>query len=114
MSVEDALLFEALPIFPVALPNDELRILAWLSEWPTTVQLQEDQHAAARRLERRGLIKISREKSDPVQHWPDWYAGKLPAAALSSNKGESRSPGDAGRAGLPAIQTERNDHGQPS
>lgn len=77
-------LFDALPTFPVALPDDELSLLAKLRgcDWPTNQEVDWDDHAAARRLEKRGLIRIGREKNDPVASYPTWYAGKLQDAAL--------------------------------
>lgn len=75
-------LFRSLPEFPPALPNDDLRLLAVLPDWDTTQEVPEEQHAAAGRLERRGLIKISREKMDPIAMRPTWFAGRLPASRL--------------------------------
>jgi|688.fasta_scaffold1830030_1 hypothetical protein len=78
------MLFDALPVFPVALPDDELSLLAKLKgcDWPTNQALEWGEHAAARRLESRGLLKISRQKDDPIASYPTWYAGKTPTAAL--------------------------------
>jgi len=77
-------LFASLPEYPVALPEDELRLLAKLTgcDWPTNQEVDWDDRPAARRLEKRGLIKISRQKMDPVAVEPDWFAGKLPVAAI--------------------------------
>lgn len=77
-------LFESLPEFPVALPEDELRLLAILPDWDTTQEIPDEDHAAARRLEKRGLIKIQREKMDPIAIMPTWFGGKLPAASLQA------------------------------
>lgn len=75
-------LFKNLPEFPPALPDDELRLLAWLPEWPTTIDLDESDHAACRRLEKKGLVKVRRLKLDPIAVYPTWGAGKLPAILL--------------------------------
>lgn len=77
-------LFPDLPVFPAALPADELALLATLKgcEWPSVQEVDADQHAAARRLAAKGLVKISRQKDDPVAIWPTWYVGKLPASGL--------------------------------
>jgi hypothetical protein len=81
-------LFPDLPAFPVALPDDELRLLARLRgcEWPDNQEVDQSDHAAARRLEKRGLIKISRQKMDPVSIWPDWFAGLLPTAVVRESQ----------------------------
>jgi hypothetical protein len=78
------MLFEHMPVFPVALPDDELALLARLDgcDWPTNQEVDWEDYPAARRLERRGLIKISRQKSDPIAIDPTWYAGKLPDASV--------------------------------
>lgn len=77
-------LFNNLPEFPVALPDDELRLLSRLPEYERVQEVAEEDHAACRRLERRGLVKVQREKSDPVAMRPTWYAGKLPAASIKA------------------------------
>lgn len=77
-----ATLFDNLPVFPVALPDDELRLLARLPEWTTTTEVDDEEQPAARRLEKRGLIKIQRHKMDPIAIRPTWFAGKLPASHL--------------------------------
>jgi hypothetical protein len=79
------MLFDNLPQFPVALPDDELALLAKLNgcDWPSNQEVDLRDHAAARRLEKRGLIKISRQKMDPVAIDPDWFAGKLPLAGFN-------------------------------
>ena len=78
------MLFDELPVFQVALPEDELALLAKLNgcDWPTNQALEWEEHAAARRLEGRGLLKISRQKDDPIASYPTWYAGKTPTAAI--------------------------------
>jgi len=77
-------LFADLPQFPCALPHDELALLRKLvgCDWPTNQELDWSDRPAARRLAEKGLIRISRQKSDPVATDPDWYAGKLPAASI--------------------------------
>lgn len=78
------MLFDSLPMFPVALPDDELALLAKLDgcDWPTNREVDWEDRPAARRLEKRGLIKISRQKMDPIAIEPDWFAGKMPASGL--------------------------------
>ena len=73
-------LFDNLPEFPVALPNDELALLARLPEWPTSTEVDDEEQAACRRLEKRGLVKLHRWKDDPMAIRRTWYAGKLPTA----------------------------------
>ncbi|WEK42968.1 MAG: hypothetical protein P0Y64_16745 [Candidatus Sphingomonas colombiensis] len=78
------MLFDALPVFPVTLPDDELALLSRMegSNWPDQIEVEWQDRAAARRLEKSGLIKISRQKMDPVAIEPDWFAGKLPTAGI--------------------------------
>lgn len=76
------MLFESLPEFPPALPDADLSLMASLPKWPTEREVNEDDHPAARRLERQGLIKISRQKMDPCADRPTWFAGRTPAATL--------------------------------
>lgn len=64
-----------LPKFPPALPDDELRLLASLPEWDTQQELTHEEWPIARRLERKGLIKISRTQEM-------LFAGKLATASL--------------------------------
>lgn len=80
------MLFTVLPILPASLPYDELALLAKLRgcNWPTNQEVDWEDRAAARRLEKRGLIKISRQKMDPVALEPEWFAGKLPSAGIRS------------------------------
>lgn len=77
-------LFDDLPVFPVSLPEDELRLLADIAgcEWPTNREIPQDQHATARRLAEKGLIKISRQKMDRDASWPTWFIGKMPNAQI--------------------------------
>lgn len=81
------MLFENLPVFPTGLPDDELRLLATLPEYGVdrwVTEVDEADHAACRRLERRGLVKVQREKTDPIAMRPTWFAGKLPAAGIKA------------------------------
>jgi len=87
------MLFDALPEYPAALPDDEMALLGKLRgcEWPTNQEVDWQDRPAARRLERRGLIKIGRTKDDPVAIDPTWYAGKLPASSIrTAHKGEGQ------------------------
>jgi hypothetical protein len=77
-----AQLFEDLPEFPSALPGDELRLLAHLPEWDTVEAIEPEDEAAARRLERRGLVRLHRWKDDPISIRPTLYGGKLSSAQL--------------------------------
>lgn len=79
-------LFADLPEFPVALPDDELRLLARLPVYDTTQEIDWEDEAACRRLEKRGLVKVHRQKDDPIAMRPTMYAGKLLAAALRARK----------------------------
>lgn len=72
-------LFDNLPEFPPSLPSDELRLLASLPDFDAVTEVFEEDHAACRRLERRGLVKVQREKMDPIATRPTWFAGKLNA-----------------------------------
>lgn len=75
-------LFSKLPEFPVALPDDELRLLRDLPDEPCRREIEWEEQAACRRLEKRGLIKVSREKMDKIAIRRTWFAGKLPAASF--------------------------------
>lgn len=80
-------LFEDLPVFPPALPADELRLLATLPDYgddQCVTEVEDEDHAACRRLERRGLVKVHREKMDPIAARPTWFAGKLPCSAIKA------------------------------
>jgi hypothetical protein len=70
-------LFGDLPVFPAALPQDEMALLASLPTWDTVEEVRQENEAAARRLEKRGLIKIHRWKDDPIAIRPTMYAGRL-------------------------------------
>ena len=78
------MLFDQLPEFPPSLPDDELRLLAQLPDWGTVTEVDEADYPAARRLAKRGLIKIRREKDDPIALMPTWYAGRLPASRITA------------------------------
>jgi len=69
-------LFGNLPEFPPAMPDDELKLLGRLPDWPTIMEVEEDEHAPCRRLANKGLVKISRQKDDPIAMRPTWYAGR--------------------------------------
>lgn len=75
-------LFDNLPQFPSALPDEDLALLGSLPLWPTEREVTDDSHAIAARLERKGLIKISRQKMDPAAHRPTWFAGRLPSSMV--------------------------------
>jgi len=70
-------LFPDLPEFALPLPQDELRLLASLPEWETVLEIAQEDEAACRRLERRGLVKVHRWKADPVSLRATMYAGKV-------------------------------------
>jgi hypothetical protein len=91
-----SLLFDDLPVFPAALPDDELRLLADLEgcEWPAQQEIDESRHGPARRLEDTGLVRISCQKDDPVATRPTWYAGRPPAASI---RNATPSPRDGDR-----------------
>lgn len=89
----EPMLFDSLPMFPVALPDDGLRVLNWLPVWPTTAELPMEYNGIARRLERLGLIKVKRYKMDPCAIMPTWFAGSLPAATLRVAVGEKETEG---------------------
>ena len=70
------MLFDRLPQFPPALPDDELRELATLPEWPTTQEVVgEIERSTVMRLFRRGLVKVAHEGCE-------MWAGKTPAAIV--------------------------------
>ena len=71
------MLFDNLPKFPPALPDDELHLLSKLPQFPTVTELREDQESACRRLERKGIVKVQREKMDPIAMRPTWFAGRV-------------------------------------
>ena len=70
------LLFHNLPQFPPALPDADLRFLVRLPEWPTTVDIELEDRAMARRLAKKGLVKITRQ-SDPLGGYATWSVGKI-------------------------------------
>ena len=70
------MLFDNLPQFPPALPDDELRELASLPEWPTTQEVcGEVERGIIMRLFRRGLVKVAHEGCE-------MWAGKTAASGL--------------------------------
>lgn len=69
------MLFDNLPQFPPALPDEELRFLSGLPEIGTAELLDWTEWRVARSLAAKGLIKVS--KCDG-----DLWAEKLPTAAL--------------------------------
>lgn len=74
------MLFDDLPKFPPALPDDELRLLAKLPDYEDeqrVTAVYEDDEKACRSLEKRGLIKVHRWKDDTLACRPTLYAGKL-------------------------------------
>lgn len=68
-------LFQNLPAYPPALPDDELRLLASLPIWDTQQELDQRELPVARRLARKGLVKIS-------QCQGVFAAGKLATASV--------------------------------
>lgn len=71
-------MFGDLPNHAAPLPPEDAALLVSLPEWPTTTEVDQTDHPSCRRLERRGLLKVSREKMDPVAIQPTWFAGRLP------------------------------------
>jgi len=71
------LLFDDLPTYQLPLPQDELLLLGIVPEPGYEVEIDQGQHAAARRLAGRGLITISRQKMDPVATWPTWFISRV-------------------------------------
>lgn len=88
--MSERLLFDRLPIFPPALPDADLDLLAQLPIWPTTMGIFRDEdRTIVGRLERRGLVKVSRQLSDPCGTYREWWVGKLPEAGLRLADGQS-------------------------
>lgn len=71
-------LFGDLPDDRAPLNRGDAGLLASLPTYPETAALDDWDEASARRLEKRGLIRVEREKSDPIAVRPTWYAGRLP------------------------------------
>ena len=73
-------LFSALPTDPAPLHPDDAALLASLPVYPTVEEMDWDLdlEACCRRLERRGLVKIHRWKSDPVAIRPTMNVGSMP------------------------------------
>ena len=76
-------MFPDAPRFPPSLPDDEISLLAKLPDWDTVTKVDEDDEPAARRLEKRGLIKMHRWKDDDLAIRPTMYAGKLETSKLT-------------------------------
>ena len=77
-TIED--LFPDAPEYSVPLPQDELRLLSSLPDHhphETVQEVEQDDEAACRRLEKRGLVKVHRWKDDPIAVRPTMYAGRL-------------------------------------
>lgn len=80
MKTETTSLFGDLAIFDCPLPQEELRLLSSLPFYGDSACVQEVDPAdqpICRRLEKRGLVRIERQKNDPVAMRPTWYAGRL-------------------------------------
>jgi len=73
------MLFDRLPVFPPALPTDEIRLLARLPQWDEMAEIEPEEEAACRRLARRRLVKISRQLADPAGTLRIMYAGRIDA-----------------------------------
>ena len=71
-------LFDTLPSDPAPLPRDEAAMLADLPTYPDTQAVAQEDEACCRRLQRRGLVNVHREKDDPIAIRPTLYAGRLP------------------------------------
>lgn len=69
------MLFDKLPEFPPALPDEELRFLASLPEPGTSQLMAWTEWRVARAVAAKGLIKVSKCAGD-------LWAEKLPAASL--------------------------------
>ena len=69
---------DELPTFVVPLPQAELRLLSSLPEWPTIQEVDDTDQPAMRRLERLGLVRVSREKTDPISTFTTPFAGRAP------------------------------------
>ena len=71
-------LFIGLPDDPAPLPRDEAALLADLPIYPMTQAVDQRDEATCRRLERRRLVRVHREKDDPIAIRPTFYVGRLP------------------------------------
>ena len=56
-------LFDSLPKFPPALPDDELRLLAALPDWDTVTEISHEDEAVARREDTHENPRMSRRKT---------------------------------------------------
>jgi hypothetical protein len=79
----DMLSFHELPKSSLSLSDDELALLALLPYWPSVIELQADETKIAHRLAKRGLVKITRQKSNAVCPQPTVCAGKMATVVLS-------------------------------
>lgn len=76
-------LFGGLPSFPVPLPQLALRLLSRLPEWPDTQEVEPVDWPEMNLLARRGLIRIERQKTDPVAVYATPFAGRLSPEAFT-------------------------------
>lgn len=86
-------LFNDLPSFTVPLGQDELRLLAELPDYDSHQSVRAvsgKDELVARRLARRGLVKLHQWKDDPISIRATVYAGRLISPV--------RSAGGAGKA----------------
>jgi len=72
--------FEKLSDLPPGLLDDERRLFASLPIGETLTEVKYENEPAARRLERRGLIKLEQRKTNPISIWVTCFAGRLPVA----------------------------------
>lgn len=77
-------LFPDLPEFQVPLTDDEQRLLDRLPHWDTVGEIDQQDEAIARRLEKLGLVKITRWVADPAGTIRTMGAGRLPASERTS------------------------------
>lgn len=78
---DETSLFGPLPTFPPSLPADELRLLRDLPDWPTVQDVDDADMAPLRRLQRRGLVRVTRYR-EPDGTIYVVSAGKTLATAL--------------------------------
>jgi hypothetical protein len=78
---DETSLFGPLPSFPPSLPEDELRLLRELPDWPTVQDVDNADTAPLRRLQRRGLVRVTRYR-EPGGTIYVVSAGKTLATAL--------------------------------
>ena len=68
-------LFADLPVQRAPLDADAIAFLRGLPVWDTVQEISDEQQALCRILERRGAVRVNREKTDPIQTEPSWSAG---------------------------------------